>query len=109
MIRRPPRSTLFPYTTLFRSPSHPRRAHFVNAETEADRLIERAYVAVTGRLQHLRGVALHVLAHAQLVLLQAGIKRQYWQAELVLARAIECDAIVVVRKHLAKATHPHIP
>src|SRR2546429_9785306 len=34
MIRRPPRSTLFPYTTLFRSPSHarhrarlPRRLH----------------------------------------------------------------------------------
>src|SRR5258708_6584163 len=27
MIRRPPRSTLFPYTTLFRSPSAPRREH----------------------------------------------------------------------------------
>src|SRR3712207_9009681 len=26
MIRRPPRSTLFPYTTLFRSLAHPRRA-----------------------------------------------------------------------------------
>src|SRR5580692_12388436 len=26
MIRRPPRSTLFPYTTLFRSAHHPRRA-----------------------------------------------------------------------------------
>src|SRR2546430_1146674 len=26
MIRRPPRSTLFPYTTLFRSPSPPRSA-----------------------------------------------------------------------------------
>src|SRR5258708_11260988 len=25
MIRRPPRSTLFPYTTLFRSPTRPRR------------------------------------------------------------------------------------
>src|SRR2546426_11731235 len=25
MIRRPPRSTLFPYTTLFRSPEHPGR------------------------------------------------------------------------------------
>src|SRR3989442_2930884 len=25
MIRRPPRSTLFPYTTLFRSPHHQRR------------------------------------------------------------------------------------
>src|SRR5438477_8931288 len=29
MIRRPPRSTLFPYTTLFRSPSHfARNAHW---------------------------------------------------------------------------------
>src|SRR5438477_667479 len=27
MIRRPPRSTLFPYTTLFRSPVVPRAAH----------------------------------------------------------------------------------
>src|SRR6266496_5850951 len=26
MIRRPPRSTLFPYTTLFRSQPHPRRS-----------------------------------------------------------------------------------
>src|SRR5260221_8766546 len=26
MIRRPPRSTLFPYTTLFRSPTYQRRA-----------------------------------------------------------------------------------
>src|SRR3712207_6963929 len=26
MIRRPPRSTLFPYTTLFRSPAHLRRS-----------------------------------------------------------------------------------
>src|SRR3712207_7068610 len=25
MLRRPPRSTLFPYTTLFRSPAHPHR------------------------------------------------------------------------------------
>src|SRR6266498_5405556 len=27
MIRRPPRSTLFPYTTLFRSPRRPRESH----------------------------------------------------------------------------------
>src|SRR2546426_854730 len=27
MIRRPPRSTLFPYTTLFRSPTHHRQRH----------------------------------------------------------------------------------
>src|SRR3712207_3469848 len=29
MIRRPPRSTLFPYTTLFRSPGEPRRGRHV--------------------------------------------------------------------------------
>src|SRR5215467_15469694 len=29
MIRRPPRSTLFPYTTLFRSRPHRRRGQFV--------------------------------------------------------------------------------
>src|SRR2546427_8773047 len=28
MIRRPPRSTLFPYTTLFRSRSQPRKKHY---------------------------------------------------------------------------------
>src|SRR3712207_7797745 len=31
MIRRPPRSTLFPYTTLFRSQTHERITHFVAA------------------------------------------------------------------------------
>src|SRR2546426_8660707 len=35
MIRRPPRSTLFPYTTLFRSP---RKDHRVAHRTAADRL-----------------------------------------------------------------------
>src|SRR5260221_7415891 len=32
MIRRPPRSTLFPYTTLFRSPAHRARAPGHQAE-----------------------------------------------------------------------------
>src|SRR2546430_8370316 len=31
MIRRPPRSTLFPYTTLFRSPNYPGFGHFARA------------------------------------------------------------------------------
>src|SRR5256885_7219443 len=45
MIRRPPRSTLFPYTTLFRSPS-PRRFHhdridqgLVRSRTQAGSLV----------------------------------------------------------------------
>src|SRR3712207_9298211 len=40
MIRRPPRSTLFPYTTLFRS-------HGLMREGETEQ-IERDFVAVTG-------------------------------------------------------------
>src|SRR2546430_13140526 len=37
MIRRPPRSTLFPYTTLFRSQSTPGRAFAYNVEVQAIR------------------------------------------------------------------------
>src|SRR2546427_3281660 len=41
MIRRPPRSTLFPYTTLFRSPRHPARLarapHVVDASVRLRR------------------------------------------------------------------------
>src|SRR3712207_7970629 len=33
MIRRPPRSTLFPYTTLFRSPPSPKQGGSNNADT----------------------------------------------------------------------------
>src|SRR6266404_7426036 len=35
MIRRPPRSTLFPYTTLFRSPPRPRRSRRPTARCRA--------------------------------------------------------------------------
>src|SRR5260363_165306 len=37
MIRRPPRSTLFPYTTLFRSAIRPRRPTWQPTFSEADR------------------------------------------------------------------------
>src|SRR2546430_11712431 len=43
MIRRPPRSTLFPYTTLFRSPQrgHARQRHLVG-HPRARRVLQRA-------------------------------------------------------------------
>src|SRR2546422_2915913 len=47
MIRRPPRSTLFPYTTLFRSPSSPARSSTATSSgprspiPRLDRLLER--------------------------------------------------------------------
>src|SRR3712207_9206324 len=44
MIRRPPRSTLFPYTTLFRSPPLPGMPAAV-PRTDPDALLVRQYLA----------------------------------------------------------------
>src|SRR2546427_2571525 len=41
MIRRPPRSTLFPYTTLFRSPSAPRVLRETGGQVLLDALLEQ--------------------------------------------------------------------
>src|SRR3712207_7054972 len=40
MIRRPPRSTLFPYTTLFRSPIHPMTVSWEDAALAVRRAVE---------------------------------------------------------------------
>src|SRR5437899_4295366 len=61
MIRRPPRSTLFPYTTLFRSnPPHPSaadRAHPSSASTRKGRRSEEH----TSELQSLRHLVCRLL------------------------------------------------
>src|SRR3712207_7872959 len=49
MIRRPPRSTLFPYTTLFRSPRDLGRAH--GARQPA---LRREHLAEPARIRHPR-------------------------------------------------------
>src|SRR2546425_4938708 len=49
MMRRPPRSTLFPYTTLFRSARRPRRRGCVGG------LAERAEADVPGGVTHQQG------------------------------------------------------
>src|SRR3712207_7665201 len=51
MIRRPPRSTLFPYTTLFRSGSYrSARGHVVELEGEAAAVLERGGKKLRGGL-----------------------------------------------------------
>src|SRR5256885_12655189 len=65
MIRRPPRSTLFPYTTLFRSDHNPRRAAAMAQAyvSELDRLVSplstssarRERIFLEGRLQEVKG------------------------------------------------------
>src|SRR2546428_5579246 len=47
MIRRPPRSTLFPYTTLFRSSTVLLTTHYLD---EAEALSERLYIVEEGRI-----------------------------------------------------------
>src|SRR3712207_7821324 len=41
MIRRPPRSTLFPYTTLFRSPKFPQRRAAPRVNVTLDLMLQR--------------------------------------------------------------------
>src|SRR2546427_6921076 len=65
MIRRPPRSTLFPYTTLFRSPLE-REARDVDAPGRrrvVHRLVVGHGLVVEGRRAGRQGVAQQVLAH----------------------------------------------
>src|ERR1044071_9925780 len=51
MIRRPPRSTLFPYTTLFRSPSSPDYYHGLTIVWEASSLSATRSEEHTSELQ----------------------------------------------------------
>src|SRR3712207_7037983 len=49
MIRRPPRSTLFPYTTLFRSPFHPlKTAHRAPRSSPFAGSLRAFYTTVSG-------------------------------------------------------------
>src|SRR2546426_3115249 len=46
MIRRPPRSTLFPYTTLFRSPADDRPGPFPSSVTVGERHVRKGVATV---------------------------------------------------------------
>src|SRR2546425_3084698 len=69
MIRRPPRSTLFPYTTLFRSPlagdfardGHVLRAELPFAGAYGAALLQRLQIGVS-EIRHSRGGPRRVLA-----------------------------------------------
>src|SRR5258706_11099499 len=58
MIRRPPRSTLFPYTTLFRSPSRPagdrygRASRLCEGGSERDRFERQALEGIVRSEEH---------------------------------------------------------
>src|SRR3989441_4337211 len=94
MIRRPPRSTLFPYTTLFRARVLAERAAPAPAEILAARVVERARLAGPFSLRpviNARGVVLHpnlgraLLSPLALERLQA-VATTYSNLELDLVR-----------------------
>src|SRR3712207_7102887 len=65
MIRRPPRSTLFPYTTLFRSDAEDEQppAAVPNAHQQLDHPVDGVLVDRRGDLGHFLEVASDVLRH----------------------------------------------
>src|SRR3712207_9403408 len=61
MIRRPPRSTLFPYTTLFRSPEDARRYALEAARRATEILKERHDLAASVLVGQVRSAAVDIL------------------------------------------------
>src|SRR3712207_6873775 len=90
MIRRPPRSTLFPYTTLFRSRCRLLRAHITGERRGARELRARGIPIVEGEVERLvvggdrlRGVELADRSEEHTSELQS---RQYLVCRLLLEK-----------------------
>src|SRR3712207_8610276 len=100
MIRRPPRSTLFPYTTLFRSDAH--RHHEGVEHHRSDRLAGRAGRAEEDRLvvvlvglvaREERHVAVDDRSEEHTSELQS---RQYLVCRLLLEKQTKVEAILIL-------------
>src|SRR5690606_18400152 len=62
-----------------------------------------------GGLEHLSRIVRHVPAHLAFVVLELGIENEQGQTPLVSASAIERDAILMVRQHLAETAEADVP
>src|SRR3712207_7682084 len=97
MIRRPPRSTLFPYTTLFRSRAQRRLVHR----------------AVVGERGHQRGAAAEQsLAHRRSVFGRSSgrLRSEEHTSELQSRQYLVCRLLLEKKKknHLPSAFHVHL-
>src|SRR2546429_5408996 len=89
MIRRPPRSTLFPYTTLFRSPTQAIQAYF-----DKD-VVEKSFQALKGvvRLRPVRHwLSTHVEAHVF-------IRSEEHTSELQSRLHLVCRLLLEIKKN----------
>src|SRR3712207_7244305 len=98
MIRRPPRSTLFPYTTLFRSLGCLRdeTAHataLVRLEVRADDVRQASWV------EHLGNGPAHVLIHRSEEHTSELQSRQYLVCRLLLEKKKTKDSTSLIPRH----------
>src|SRR5438874_4717164 len=94
MIRRPPRSTLFPYTTLFRSG--------VDVNRELPRIFEareQFELAAVGRID--RRVVSFVVSNGQLVLVERNRSEEH-TSELQSRRDLVCRLLLEKKKQKKK-------
>src|SRR2546428_9286627 len=97
MIRRPPRSTLFPYTTLFRSLSAHAEVHLI--ERYAAELVERRRHAVDHRsVVGVKAVAVQIHVRAQ------GERSEEHTSELQSRSDLVCR-LLLEKKKAGPATH----
>src|SRR5260370_6038632 len=101
MIRRPPRSTLFPYTTLFRSRVRARCS--LRGQRVSGECIERAFAGLRGR--SLRGVGSERFAERRY-----GGRSEEHTAELPPHFKIVCPVLPEKKKTIQrkKQTHPKV-
>src|SRR3712207_8321820 len=92
MIRRPPRSTLFPYTTLFRS--LPERVAPLGVIPN-----DHTIPPVLGRLQHVRGAVEHVLAAGR------GDRSEEHTSELQSRQYLVCRLLLEKKKNSNLTTY----
>src|SRR3712207_8893167 len=94
MIRRPPRSTLFPYTTLFRSKEMP-----LAVEDEADAVVDVALI------EQLRGRLVEILlVYPRVVADPAADRSEEHTSELQSRQYLVCRLLLEKKK---KITHLH--
>src|SRR5690349_23698487 len=97
MIRRPPRSTLFPYTTLFRSRSYSRDRYFADDVLSDDKLVPEG---IEGRVPF-RG-PLSLVAHQ--------LRSEEHTSELQSRRDLVCRLLLEKKKEskLAREVHTFV-
>src|SRR3712207_9017743 len=95
MIRRPPRSTLFPYTTLFRSSP----TGGVMTPDKVEKLCQRAQQAIAERDWE---------RAKQVYLMALGLRSEEHTSELQSRQYLVCRLLLEKKKHSIRASMAHL-